>query len=191
MTSTRTVRRTLLAAAALVAAFTIPAAAQQAPPPGPQGQGPAPASVVRSGNTTSPTDRVANFYGAYIDAVHDSGRSRLGGELRNHYLTGKLQQRLATWEQHNPADGVRRAQNVPTAWAVKYDKSDAGHLWSLVRLTWGNGAQRTFSYLSVQSDFAAKQISDITSIPRPAIGTGAQPHDQQRPGEQHRPGAVQ
>jgi len=174
MTSTRRVRRTVLAAALAVAAFTAPAVAQ-APPPSPRLAAQTP--VVKTGSPVTTIDRVADFYGAYIDAVYDTGRGRrLATELRKFYLTAGLQRSLAAWERGNHADGVLRAQNAPTAWAVKYDSSGDGHLWSLVRLTWGTGtwgtgAERTYSYFRVQSDIHTRLISDIYPILRPSAGT--------------------
>jgi hypothetical protein len=106
-------------------------------------------------------NRVSQFYGAYIDATYDSGRGQLAKQLRDAYLTGALRSRLATWEASNRADGILRAQNVPLAWAVRYDNSGAGHAFTTVRLTWSSGAHPTYTYLSVQSDLATRRISDI------------------------------
>ncbi|MDX6330544.1 MAG: hypothetical protein QOI83_2927, partial [Streptomycetaceae bacterium] len=78
MTATRRVRRTAFAAALLAAVATVPAAAQDPA----IDRGPA----VRAGNLSA-YDRVADFYGAYIDALHDSGHGRLANDLRAHYLT--------------------------------------------------------------------------------------------------------
>ena len=64
--------------------------------------------AVRSGSPDSAVDRVADFFGAYIDAVSD-GTDDLSTELRAHYLTGDFRQRLAAWEEANHADGVLRA----------------------------------------------------------------------------------
>ncbi|WP_405730688.1 hypothetical protein OG607_31490 [Streptomyces sp. NBC_01537] len=175
MASTRRVRRTVLAAALAVAALTAPAVAQE-PPPSPSSsatQNP----VVKKGTPVTTIDRVADFYGAYIDAVYDGSRGRrLATDLRNHYFTAGLQRTLLAWERRNQADGVLRAQNAPTAWAVKYDSSGSGHLWSLVRLTWGTGtwgtgAQPTYSYFRVQSDIHTRLISDIYPIRRSSAGT--------------------
>ncbi|WP_344077982.1 hypothetical protein [Streptomyces crystallinus] len=56
-----------------------------------------------------------------------------------HYLTDDLRQRLAAWEEANHADGVLRAQDVPTQWEVRYHDSGAGHLFTTITLTWGTG----------------------------------------------------
>ncbi|WP_031077532.1 hypothetical protein [Streptomyces sp. NRRL WC-3742] len=117
-------------------------------------------SPAREGSPDSAVDRVADFYGAYIDAVSD-GTDDLGGELRAHYLTEDLRQRLAAWEEANHADGVLRAQNVPARWEVRYHDSGAGHLFTTVTLTWGAGADAGRTTLAVQSDLATKLISDI------------------------------
>jgi hypothetical protein len=54
--------------------------------------------LVRGGSPDSAVDRVADFYGAYIDAVSD-GTDDLSGHLRAHYLTEDLRQRLAAWRK--------------------------------------------------------------------------------------------
>ncbi|MCC3769025.1 hypothetical protein [Streptomyces sp. UNOC14_S4] len=115
---------------------------------------------VRSGSPDSAVDRVADFYGAYIDAV-DDGTDDLGEELRAHYLTEDFRQRLAAWEEANHADGVLRAQDVPTRWEVRYHDSGAGHLFTTVTLTWGTGPDAGHTRLAVQSDLSTKLISDI------------------------------
>ncbi|PSJ29766.1 hypothetical protein B7P34_05815 [Streptosporangium nondiastaticum] len=117
-------------------------------------------SPVREGSPDSAVDRVADFYGAYIDAV-DDGTDDLGSELRAHYLTEDFRQRLAAWEEANHADGVLRAQDVPTHWAVRYHDSGAGHLFTTVTLTWGTGPDAGHTRLAVQSDLSTKLISDI------------------------------
>ncbi|MEC3956500.1 hypothetical protein VMT65_25930 [Nocardia sp. CDC153] len=117
-------------------------------------------SAVREGSPDSAVDRVADFYAAYIDAVGD-GTDDLGDELRAHYLTEDLRQRLAAWEEANHADGVLRAQDVPTHWETRYHDSGAGHLFSTVTLTWGTGPDAGHTRLAVQSDLSTKLISDI------------------------------
>ncbi|MEV5507952.1 hypothetical protein [Streptomyces orinoci] len=117
-------------------------------------------SPVRSGSPDSAVDRVANFYGAYIDAV-SGGTGSLAGRLRSACLTQDLQRRLAVWEEANHADGVLRAQDVPTHWEVFYDNSATGHLFTRVVLTWGTGPDATRTTLDVQSDLPTKLISDL------------------------------
>jgi len=68
MNTTRRVRRTAFAAALLAAAMTVPATAQDISADG--------TPAVHTGNLSA-YDRVADFYGAYIDAVYDSGHGRL------------------------------------------------------------------------------------------------------------------
>ncbi|MEY9846542.1 hypothetical protein [Streptacidiphilus sp. MAP5-3] len=115
---------------------------------------------VRGGSPDSAAHRVADFYGAYVDAVSD-GTDSLGHELRSHYLTRDFQHRLTVWEEANHADGVLRAQDVPTHWQVSYHDSGAGHLFTTVTLTWGTGPHATHTRLAVQSDLSTKLISDI------------------------------
>lgn len=124
---------------------------------------PAPAAAhapIRSGSPASAVDRVADFYGAYIDADYGHGMGNLGHDLRTHYLTRGLQRTLAGWEAKQHADGVLRAQDVPNGWAVTAADAGAGHVWSTVVLTWG-GKHPTHTRLSVQSDLATGLISDI------------------------------
>ena len=152
-----------VAALAATAALSSPATASPARP--------AVASVttvhaapapIRSGSPASTVDRVADFYGAYIDAHYGQGMGGLGVDLRAHYLTRALQKQLATWEAKNHADGVLRAQDVPNGWAVTQANAGAGHVWSTVVLTWGTGKHVTHTTLNVQSDLATGLISDIS-----------------------------
>jgi hypothetical protein len=149
--SSRTTSRALVAAALLITAgASVPAVASSTAP--------APA---RGGSNGPAYDRVADFYGAYIDAVTDTGSGRLSTQLRSFYLTPGLRTRLNGWEHRQHADGVLRAQDVPSAWKVTPGDSGAGHTWSTVRLTWGSAQHPTYTYLTVQSDLATKKISDI------------------------------
>ncbi|MGW7444634.1 hypothetical protein [Kitasatospora sp. NPDC054795] len=117
-------------------------------------------SAVRSGSPDAAVDRVADFYGAYIDAV-DDGTDDLGDRLRSHYLTEDFRQRLAAWEEVNHADGVLRAQDVPTRWEVRHHDAGAGHLFTTVTLTWGTGPDAGHTRLAVRSDLDTRLISDI------------------------------
>jgi hypothetical protein len=116
--------------------------------------------IVRTGSPDSAVDRVADFYAAYIDTVSD-GIDELGEQLRAHYLTEDLRQRLAAWEEANHADGILRAQDVPIAWQVRYHDSGAGHLFTTVTLTWGTGSDAGITRLAIQSDLSTRLISDI------------------------------
>lgn len=156
MTHART-GRVLLAAALLTSLAAVPAAAAQHTAPS-TAVSHAPAV---SGSPQVAYDHVADFYGAYTDAVHDGDSGRLSGALRTFYLTPALRKRLAAWEHKNHADGVLRAQNVPTGWRVTARDNGAGHAWSDVRLTWGPPAHPTYTYLEVQSDLATRKISGI------------------------------
>ena len=128
MTSTRTARRTALAAGlALALGLGVTATASAG----------APRTV--SGRPTDPITRIADFYGAYIDAQSDpEGGGRLAEELRTYYLTPALRKKLKTWEAKNNADGVLRAQNVPAAWKVT-DNGTANYTEAGITFTWGNG----------------------------------------------------
>ncbi|MFD9436531.1 hypothetical protein [Streptomyces sp. NPDC060002] len=90
-----------------------------------------------SGKPSDNLTRIADFYGAYIDAVNDEGGGKLEDELRKHYLTPAFQKELAAWEDENHANGVLQAQNVPLAWKVT-DNGTANYTEAVVTLTWGD-----------------------------------------------------
>ncbi|WP_329232046.1 hypothetical protein [Streptomyces canus] len=115
----------------------------------------APRSV--SGKPSDNITRIADFYGAYIDAVNDEGGGDLQDALRAHYLTPAFQKELNAWEDKEHADGVLRAQNVPLAWKVT-DNGTADHTEAVVTLTWSAGQTST---LVVDMTRGSHQISHI------------------------------
>ncbi|MEX1659307.1 MULTISPECIES: hypothetical protein [Streptomyces] len=116
----------------------------------------------RAGNPLSAVDHVADFYGAYTDALTDRGRGQLVDALRRHYLTPELHRSLARWEATHHRDGVLRAAGTPTAWQVDYNDSGTGHCWSRVTLTWEDtGNQPHHTHLVVQSDLETRRVSGI------------------------------
>lgn len=116
----------------------------------------------RSGSPASTVDHVADFYGAYTDALHDVGHGRLTDALRGHYLTAELRHALTRWEAAHHQDGVVRARQVPTRWSVEYNDSGMGHCWTRVTLTWNDtGKQKHTTHLMIQSDLATRLISGI------------------------------
>ncbi|MGX1910042.1 hypothetical protein ACWIID_14440 [Streptomyces phaeochromogenes] len=123
---------------------------------------PAATTCVRQGSPRSTVDHVADFYGAYIDALHDIGRGVLADALRRHYLTPELRRRLTRWEAVHHQDGVLRTENVPTAWEAAYNDSGMGHCWSHVTLTRQEPATPARRIrLLIRSDLATRLISDI------------------------------
>ncbi|MDI3422998.1 hypothetical protein [Streptomyces luteolus] len=159
--------RLLLVAATLTALAAVPAAAAVQTEPVPvQTEERSAAAPSHSGGPRNVAERVAHFYAAYVDVAYsadDLADDTAATELRKFYLTSELRSRLAKWEQQNEADGVLMAQNVPSAWKVTPGDSGMGHTWSTVRLTWGSGQDRTYTYIAVQSDLATRKISDIKS----------------------------
>ncbi|MEI5527921.1 hypothetical protein WB401_14185 [Streptomyces brasiliscabiei] len=108
--------------------------------------------------------RVADFYGAYIDAKGDytDPDVALAKALRKHYLTPDFAKRLAAWETKNGADGVLRAQNVPARWTVT-DNGSLGHSHEVVvTLTFGSGktTRKTKLYVLVER---YNRISEIAT----------------------------
>ncbi|MFG2465978.1 hypothetical protein ACGFXB_11020 [Streptomyces canus] len=131
MNTTKATRRTTLAVGlALALGLGITAQASAG----------APRSV--SGKPSDNITRIADFYGAYVDAVTDEGGGDLQDALRAHYLTPAFQEELNAWEDKEHADGVLRAQNVPLAWKVT-DNGTADHTEAVVTLTWSAGQTST------------------------------------------------
>ncbi|MFI1798766.1 hypothetical protein ACH427_15640 [Streptomyces sp. NPDC020379] len=115
----------------------------------------------RGGSPASAVDRVADFFGAYSDVLHDQGRGRLSDSLREHYLTADLRTRLELWEKEHGGDGVLRTEGTPSSWTVTYGDSGMGHTWTHVVLTCDAHGHSTRTRLEVQSDLATLRISDI------------------------------
>ncbi|WP_225827614.1 hypothetical protein [Streptomyces naphthomycinicus] len=92
-----------------------------------------------SGKPSDNITRIADFYGAYIDAVTDENSGGLGKALRSHYLTAGFQKELNAWEEKNHANGVLRAQNVPLAWKVT-DNGTADYTEAVITLTWSKSS---------------------------------------------------
>lgn len=118
-------------------------------------------ATIRDGSPFSTVDRVADFYGAYIDAPFNGGDTDVAAALRAGYLTAQFQQQLAAWEADAHADGVLRAQDTPSHWSVSPEGAGAGHAFTRVTLTWGSVAHPDYTYLKVRSDLATGLISDI------------------------------
>ncbi|MCI3928876.1 hypothetical protein [Streptomyces sp. AN091965] len=164
MAKSRTRRRVMLREALLatgvLVAVTATSGAAHTESPGRTGAGPVVPS--RSGTPASTVDRVADFYGSYIDVLYDTGKGRLAHALRGHYLTTGLRHGLARWESAHHEDGVLRAKSVPTAWRVDYNDSGMGHCWSRVTLTWKDSKNHVHhTRLMVQSDLDTRLISSI------------------------------
>ncbi|KOT90134.1 hypothetical protein ADK70_17825 [Streptomyces rimosus subsp. pseudoverticillatus] len=160
-TRTRTTRRIALAVSVLALAPIASATATPVPAEPTSRLAGTAMPAARSGSPQSVVDRVAHFYGAYVDARYDGRPGPLPGSLRQHYLTRNALKRLTVWEKTHHLDGVLRAKGTPVTWHVTYQDSAMGHCWSRVRLTWGPLQHRHHSYLSVQSDLSTRLISDI------------------------------
>ncbi|MEV0173576.1 hypothetical protein AB0I00_20965 [Streptomyces sp. NPDC050803] len=161
MTTSRTLRHVALVGALAALGASVPSTANEVPADSPATittvAGPA-----RGGSPTNTVDRVADFYGTYIDVLYDSGRNRLADSLRGHYLTKGLRDSLARWESAHHKDGVLRAKGVPIAWTAVYNDSGMGHCWTRVTLTWQDTGNRVHhTRLMVQSDLATQLISGI------------------------------
>ncbi|MEU6278154.1 hypothetical protein ABZ871_38025 [Streptomyces populi] len=93
-----------------------------------------------SGKAGDALTGIADFYGAYIDAQNGSDpEPKLLKDLRAHYLDSALSKKLAAWERTNHADGVLRAQSIPSRWTVT-EKSKGDSTEAVVTLSWEHGA---------------------------------------------------
>ncbi|MCX5215309.1 hypothetical protein OG689_39705 [Kitasatospora sp. NBC_00240] len=154
--------------AKMPAQATLQAAAQAAAAPGSDVQAaaqlPAAAPGSVGGTSGQAVTRVADFYGAYIDAkgdYEDPDRA-LATALRKHYLTPDLATRLATWEESNGVDGVLHAQNVPARWTVTDNGAVGNGHEVIVTLTYGSGDTTRKTKLFVLLE-RYNHIADITT----------------------------
>ncbi|WP_431951995.1 hypothetical protein [Actinacidiphila sp. bgisy167] len=167
-TARKHVRRTALIAG-LVAAVALPlgltaSARASVPAPG-KAAAVAPRSV--SGTPGQAMTRVADFYGAYIDAKGDyeDPDAALATVLRTHYLTVDFAQRLTAWEEENGTDGVLRAQNVPARWTVTDNGAVGNGHEVIVTLTFGSEGttQRTRLFVLLERYDRIADISTASS----------------------------
>ncbi|MFE9452023.1 hypothetical protein [Streptomyces sp. NPDC006739] len=92
-----------------------------------------------SGKQGDSFTRIADFYGAYMDAKFDPDHgSRLATALRNYYIDSAYLKKLKDWENTHQEDGVLHAQNVPAAWTVT-DHGTATYSEAGITLFWGDG----------------------------------------------------
>ncbi|BDH06095.1 hypothetical protein [Streptomyces seoulensis] len=122
------------------------------------------AATTAQGDPRNVTQRVGDFYGAYIDAVHDHEDPASGADakaLRDFYLSASARRKVSAWERKNHADGILFAQNVPVKWKVAYTGSGMGHATSRVTLTWSDGAHPQVTRIDVQSDLTTRKITDL------------------------------
>ncbi|MEU6394554.1 hypothetical protein [Streptomyces sp. NPDC046939] len=164
----KTIRTRFIAAGGVAAVLSLaavtPALAGPSSGSGTRTVAAAPAS---QGDPRSTTTRVANFYGAYIDAIwdnEDAGSAADAKALRAFYLSPAAQKKVAAYEAEQHADGILFAQNVPVKWAVSYTGSGAGHSTALVTLTWSDGKDAQVTKVKVQSDLTTRKITDLAPV---------------------------
>jgi hypothetical protein len=170
-------RRTTIAVSALAAALSL-AASLAAVTPALAGTGPdrtsrpardaahaasAPGTPVQ-GDPRNATQRVADFYGAYIDTVWDGRDPAAGSDakaLKDFYLSAGARKKVAAYEAREHADGILFAQNVPVRWKVDYTGSGAGHATSRVTLIWSDRRNAEVTKIDVRSDLRTRKITDL------------------------------
>ncbi|WP_257234391.1 hypothetical protein [Streptomyces sp. JV178] len=116
-----------------------------------------------SGRTGDSVTRIADFYGAYVDAKDgaENPDTKLAKALRTHYLAPAFAKRLTAWEKKNNVDGVLRAQNVPVDWTVSEGRNSRE-----IRVTHAFGGGET---PTVTTDLVVKLepvSGDVTDIRR-------------------------
>ncbi|MEW2133961.1 hypothetical protein [Streptomyces sp. NPDC005435] len=134
--------------------------------PAPAAARPAAVTTVQ-GDPRNVTQRVADFYGAYIDAVWDGEDPAAGADtkaLRDFYLSAPARKKVAAWERENHADGILFAQNVPVKWKAAYAGSGMGHATTRVTLTWSDGKHPQVTRIDVQSDLTTRKITDLKQV---------------------------
>ncbi|MDG5801267.1 hypothetical protein P9869_00985 [Streptomyces ossamyceticus] len=124
---------------------------------------PSPTKRSVSGRTGDSVTRIADFYGAYVDAkdAPEGPDTKLATALRTHYLEPAFAKRLAAWEKKNNLDGVLRAQNVPVDWTVSEGRNSRE-----IRVTHAFGGGET---PTVTTDLVVKLepvSGDVTDIRR-------------------------
>ncbi|MFB7496311.1 hypothetical protein ACFC09_16740 [Streptomyces sp. NPDC056161] len=161
------IRRTLPTAAAVTAALSLaavaPALAGTGTGTAPTGGRAASAPAVQ-GDPRSATQRVADFYGAYIDSVWDGEDPAAGADakaLRAFYLTADARRKVEAYEAKEHADGILFAQNVPVKWKVAPTGSGGGHATNRVTLTWSDGPGAQVTKIDVRSDLRTRKITDL------------------------------
>ncbi|RPE39433.1 hypothetical protein EDD90_2436 [Streptomyces sp. Ag109_O5-1] len=93
-----------------------------------------------SGSPADNITRIADFYGAYIDAESDPDTgSHLATALRAYYIDPTYLKKLTAWENREHADGVLRAQNTPLKWKVT-DNGTANYTEAVITFTWGSNS---------------------------------------------------
>ncbi|MEU9451253.1 hypothetical protein [Streptomyces sp. NPDC048277] len=94
-----------------------------------------------SGSPADDITRIADFYGAYIDAESDPDTAgELPTALRAYYIAPACLKKLAAWENREHADGVLRAQNTPFKWKVTDNGTADNRTEAVVTLTWGSNS---------------------------------------------------
>ncbi|WP_235453728.1 hypothetical protein [Streptomyces olivochromogenes] len=157
-------RKALLTAATVTAALSLAAVTPALAGTGTTHSTRATSGSAAHGDPRGVTQRVADFYGAYIDAVWDGEDPAAAADakaLRSFYLSAAAQRKVAAYEAREHADGILFAQNVPVKWKVDYTGSGAGHATSRVTLTWGDGPHAQVTKIDVQSDLRTRKITEL------------------------------
>ncbi|WP_030347333.1 hypothetical protein [Streptomyces sp. NRRL S-1022] len=157
-------RKTLLTATVLTAGLTLAAVTPALAGVSASHTTRAAAVSSAQGDPRNTTQHVADFYGAYIDAVwatDDATAAPAAKALRGFYLSSAVRKQVAAYEKKEHADGILFAQNVPVKWKVTYTGSGMGHATSRVTLTWGDGPHAQVSRIDVQSDLKTLKITGL------------------------------
>lgn len=157
-------RKTLLTAVALTGGLTLAAVAPALAGTSADHTTRAAAVTTAQGDPRDVTQHVADFYGAYIDAVRATDDRTAGPAahaLRAFYLTTAAQKKVAAFEKKEHADGILFAQSVPVKWQVTSTGAGAGHATSRVTLTWSDGKHPEVTRIDVRSDLETLKITDL------------------------------
>ncbi|MGW0996839.1 hypothetical protein ACWD5V_26845 [Streptomyces sp. NPDC002523] len=160
-------RKILLTAVTLTAGLTLGAVTPALAGTGASHTTRAAAVSSAQGDPRNVTQRVADFYGAYIDSVWATEDPAAGADakaLRAFYLSSATQKKVNAYERKNHADGILFAQNVPVKWKVVHTGSGAGHAASRVTLTWSDSRHPEVTRIDVLSDLKTLKITDLKPV---------------------------
>jgi hypothetical protein len=163
-------RRGLVAASVLAGALCLGAVTPALAGPGTTHSstgGRAASEPAAQGDPRAVTQRVSDFYGAYIDTAWDGEDPAAVASLKalkDFYLSADARRKVAAYEAREHADGVLFAQNVPVRWRVAYTGAGAGQATCRVTLVWGDRRDAQVTGIDVRSDLKTRKITELKLV---------------------------
>ena len=104
--------------------------------------------------------QVDAFFSQYLTAVNGQNLDQTPVDVRDEYLTARLNQQLDQYQRTHNADPVFRAQNTPLSWSTQYGGSGAGHTIVILTENWGSGETTQVWYQVELSNLAIDGLED-------------------------------